>query len=111
MTRNLPGLCELMPEPFVEMNEELAADNDIENGDDVVVSSIRGSITVKACVTRRFEPLTIGGKKVHQVGVIWHFGYSGCCTGDSGNVITPVIGDCNTRIPESKAFVVNITKA
>lgn len=110
MTRNLPWLCELMPEAFVEMSEELAESLGIKNGDEVIVSSVRGEITLKACVTKRFKPFMIGGNKVHQVGVIWHFGYRGICTGDSGNVITPVIGDCNTRIPESKAFAVNIRK-
>lgn len=111
MTRNLPWLCELMPEPFVEMNEELATEKGIKNGDWVDVSSIRGTITVRACVTKRFKRFTIGGSKVDQVGIIWHWGYCGYCTGDSGNVITPPIGDCNTRIPESKAFCVNIKKS
>jgi formate dehydrogenase major subunit len=28
----------------------------------------------------------------------------------SGNLLTPNVGDPNTRIPESKAFMVNIEK-
>jgi len=117
MTRNLPGANELQPEPFVEMSEELAADTTviptgpIANGDLVTLTSARGSITVKACVTKRFKPFQVEGTTVHQVGVIWHWGYMGLSTGDSGNILTPFIGDANTRIPESKCFRVSIAKA
>ncbi len=115
MTRNLPGLAELQPEPFVEISEELAAAKGIANGDNVVLSSIRGSITVKACVTKRFKPFVIDGQTVHQVGMPWHWGYISSltppCTGASANSITPFIGDANTRIPEYKAFLVDIVKA
>jgi formate dehydrogenase major subunit len=112
MTRNLPRANELQPEPFVEMSEELANDTTaiptgpIANGDLVRVTSARGSIEVKACVTKRLKPLN----GVHQVGVIWHWGYMGLSKGDSGNVLTPFIGDANTRIPESKCFMVKIEK-
>jgi formate dehydrogenase major subunit len=110
MTRNTPRLNELQPEPFVEMSEELAAAKGIANGDLVTVSSARGSIDLKACVTKRFKPFQINGKTVHQVGIIWHWGYMGLSTGPSGNVLTPFLGDANTRIPESKAFRVKIEK-
>lgn len=111
MTRNQPWLCELMPEPFIEMSEELAAENDIQPGDWVIIRSIRGSMRARACVTKRFRPYILGGDRVvHHVGIPWHWGYCGICTGDSANVLTPPIGDANTRIPEYKAFVVNIEK-
>jgi len=110
MTRNVPWANELQPEPFVEMSEELAAAKGIANGDDVLVSSARGSITLKACVTKRFKPFLITGQTVHQVGVIWHWGYKGLSTGDSANILTPFIGDANTRIPEYKCFMVKIEK-
>jgi formate dehydrogenase major subunit len=116
MTRNSPRLNELQPEPFIEMSEELAADTaaipsgPIANGDLVTVTSARGSITVKACVTKRFKPFEVEGKTVHQIGVIWHWGYMGLSTGDSGNILTPYIGDANMRIPESKCFRVSIAK-
>jgi len=38
----------------------------------------------------------------------WHWGYCGLSTGDSANTLTPHVGDVNTRIPEFKAFLVNI---
>jgi formate dehydrogenase major subunit len=110
MTRNTPRLNELQPEPFVEMSEEFAGERGIANGELVRVSSARGSIQVKACVTKRFKPFTIEGQTVHQVGIIWHWGYMGLSKGDSGNILTPYIGDANTRIPESKAFRVKIEK-
>jgi formate dehydrogenase major subunit len=31
--------------------------------------------------------------------------------GDSANLLTPTVGDANTMIPESKAFMVNVEKA
>ena len=110
MTRNMPRSVELQPEPFVEMSEELAAIKGIANGELVRVASARGTIDLKACVTKRFKPFTIEGTTVHQVGVIWHWGYQGLSTGPSGNVLTPFIGDANTRIPESKCFRVSISK-
>ena len=110
LTRNLPGLCQLMPEPFVEISEELALSKGIKNGNKVIVRSARGSITVKACVTKRLKPFTINGRQVHQIGLPWHWGFAALSPGASANVLTPSVGDANTRIPEYKAFLVNIEK-
>ena len=110
MTRNLPWCNELQPEPFVEISEELADIKGISNGDMVTVSCARGSIDVKACVTKRFKPFQLNGQRVHQVGVIWHWGYATLNPGPSGNILTPFVGDANTRIQESKAFLVEIEK-
>jgi formate dehydrogenase-N alpha subunit len=110
MTRNLPWLVELVPDAFVEMSEELAAEKGISNGDRVTVSSARGTVTMYAVVTRRFRPFQVNGKTVHQVGLIWHFGYRGLATGDSANDLTPHVGDANTMIPEYKAFLCNVEK-
>jgi formate dehydrogenase major subunit len=109
-TRNCPTQYEAQPEPFIEMSEELAAEKDINPGDLVVVSSIRGSITVKACVTKRWKPYNIDGRIIHEVGIPWHWGWAGMAPGESANILTPFIGDANTRIPETKAFLVNIAK-
>jgi formate dehydrogenase major subunit len=111
MTRNLPWCVEAMPEPFVEMSEELAKEKGIENGDKVTVTSMRGKVTMKALVTKRFKPFTIAGKKVHEVGLLWHWGYTSDSKGDSANMITPYVGDANTMIPEYKAFLVDVKKA
>ena len=116
MTRNNPWLCQLMPDPFVEMSEELATLLGILNGDTVEIKTQRTELYTTrmeavACVTKRFKPFTInGGMEVHHVGVIWHFGYTGCCTGHSANLLTAHVGDANTGIPESKAFICNLRK-
>jgi len=108
MTRNLPWLVELMPEMFVEVSEELAEEKGIENSKKVIVESARGKIEAVAVVTRRFTPFSINGKRVHQIGIPWHWGYMGLSKGDSANVLTPNIGDANTTIPEYKAFLCDI---
>jgi len=99
---------------FVEMSMELAKEKGIDNGDKVIVTSARGELWAVAMVTNRFRPFKIANSTVHQVGLPWHFGWqypedgSG---GDSANLLTPTIGDANTMIPESKAFMVNVVKA
>jgi len=110
MTRNLPWLCELMPEMFIELSEELADEKGIETGEKVTVKSKRGQLEAVAIVTKRFKPMQINGKQVHQVGLPWHWGYRGLSTGDSANILTPHVGDANTMIPEFKAFLVQIEK-
>ena len=111
MTRNMPWLIEMMPEPFVEISEELAAEKGIVNGEKVIVESTRGQVYLVAIVTKRFKPFQMNGKKVHQVGIPWHWGFTGLSTGDSANSLTPHVGDANTMIPEYKAFLVNVRKA
>jgi len=48
------------------------------------------------------------------VGLPWCFGWQypeKGGQGDSANLLTPTIGDANTMIPETKAFMVNVEKA
>jgi len=111
MTRNLPWLAELMPEMYVELGADLADKLGIASGDRVKVSSKRGTIEALAIVTKRFQAITVDGKEIHQVGIPWHWGYAGRVTGDSGNVLTPHVGDANTSIPESKSFLCKVEKA
>ena len=111
MTRNLPWLVELMPEMFVELSEELAAEKGIVNGGKVIVETARGQVEGVAIVTKRFQPFQINGREIHQIGLPWHWGYTGLSTGDSANMLTPHVGDANTMIPEYKAFLCNIKKA
>jgi len=122
MTREMPRLNELQPEPIVEISEELAADTTgtlvinsdtkgpIANGDLVTLSSIRGTIQLKACVTKRFAPFKMNGKMVHEVGLQWTWGFMALNPGPSANMLTPFVGDPNTRIMEYKAFRINIEK-
>ena len=107
-TRNSPTQGEAQPEPFVEMSEELAAEKGISNGELVTVTSARGSINLKACVTKRWKPFIIDGQTIHEVGIPWHWGWAGMFPGATANYLTPFIGDANTRIPETKVFMVKI---
>jgi formate dehydrogenase major subunit len=114
MTRHVDWQLEMQPQMFVELSLELAKEKGISNGEKVIVKSGRGEVWAIAMVTDRFKPFKVGGSTVHQVGIPWHFGWqfpedgSG---GDSANLLTPNIGDANTMIPESKAFMVNVVKA
>jgi formate dehydrogenase major subunit len=111
MSRWLPRLAELQPEPFVELSPGLASEKGIANLDWVRISSPRGRVRAKALVTRRLRPLQVDGRTVHQVGLPWHWGYEGLVTGDVSNDLTAFIGDPNVSIHEGKAFVCNIERA
>ncbi len=114
MTRHTPWLLELQPQLFVEISKELAAEKNIKTGDKVIVSSARGKVWAIANVTDRLKPFKVMNSTIHQVGLPYHYGWkfpvdgSG---GDTANLLTPTVGDPNTMIPESKAFMVNIEKA
>jgi formate dehydrogenase major subunit len=108
MSRWLPWLAELMPELFIELSPELAAEKGIENAGWVTIGTPRGKIEAKALVTRRMTPFNLGGKVVHQVGMPWHWGYNGVVTGDVVNSLAALVGDPNVSIHEGKAFVCNV---
>ena len=109
MTRWMKWLVEAEPQMFVEISPALAKLRNIENGEKVVVESVRGSLWAIAMVTERIQPYTIAGKDVHMVGMPWHYGWvTPTDGGDSANLVTPNVGDPNTGIPEYKAFMVNV---
>ena len=111
LTRWLPWLIEAEPQIFCEMSLELAKLKGIKNGDKVTVETSRGKIWAVAIVTSRLKPFNIAGNTVHQIGLPWHFGWIHPKDGgDSANLLTPTIGDPNTMIPESKAFMANVSK-
>ncbi len=110
ITRNLPWLVELMPQMFIELSKELAAEKGITSGDSVVIESARGEIKAVAVVTRRLRPFKVNGQVVHQIAIPWHWGYVGLSTGDSANLLTARVADSNTMIPEYRAFLVQVKK-
>jgi len=111
MTRWQPWLLESQPQLFVEMSPELAMLKGVKNGEKVIVESARGKVKAVALITKRFRPFTVQGTVVHQVGLPWHFGWVHPKDGgDSANLLTSSTGDPNTRIPETKAFMVNVKK-
>jgi formate dehydrogenase major subunit len=111
MSRWNPWLAELMPELFIELSPELAAEKGIRNTEWVRVRTPRAEIRAKALVTRRVRPFRLGNQVVHQVGMPWHWGWEGVVTGDVVNTLTALVGDPNVSIHEGKAFVCNVEKA
>ena len=81
VARVTPHTAELQPEAFVEMSPELAAELGIANLDWTVLSTARGAVEVKALVTERMRPFIIDGRRVHQVGMPWVFGWEGYAQG------------------------------
>ncbi len=114
LTRHESWQLEMMPQQFVEISEELAKDKGIKSGDKVTVSSARGRVWAIAIVTERFKPFKVMDSTIHQIGLPWCFGWQypeDGSAGDSSNLLTPTVGDPNTMIPESKAFMANVEKA
>ena len=111
LTRWQPWLLEAEPQLFVEISKELAQLKGVKNGDLCQVSSGRGSLQAHAMVTARLRPLLIQGAVVHQVGLPWCYGWVHPARGgDAANLLTASAGDPNTRIPETKAFMVNLER-
>jgi formate dehydrogenase major subunit len=111
MTRTQSWLMELQPQMFVEMSEELAKLKGIRNGERVNVTRPAGKVECSAIVTKRFKPFKIrpdGSPGGHSLALWLAMAVNG--KEDSANLLTPPAGDPNTRIPETKAFMVNVTK-
>jgi formate dehydrogenase major subunit len=111
LTRWLPWLIEAEPQMFCEMSLELAKLKEIKNGDRVIVETPRGKVEAVAIATSRLKPFQVAGQTVHQIGIPWHYGWLHPKDGgESANLLTPTVGDPNTMIPESKAFMANVNK-
>lgn len=109
-TRNVPWLNELVPEPWCELPEKLAAQLSIATGDTVRVSSARGTVVVKALVTKRMQTMTIDGRDVTVVWMPYNWGFKGLSQGPSTNNLTIDAGDPNTWCQETKACLVSVKK-
>jgi formate dehydrogenase major subunit len=116
-TKNNPMNVQLVPEPFVEIPEELAAELGIRGGDTVKVTSARSYYIAKAMVTGRIRPMIIDGKKTYQIGLPIHQGYRGIAEDEGRNArtlanrLTPTVYDPNAFTPEFKGFLVKLEKA
>jgi formate dehydrogenase-N alpha subunit len=116
-TKNNPMNVQLIPEPFVEIPVELAADLGIKGGEKVKVTSARSYYVAKAFVTRRIKPMTIDGKKVYQIGIPIHQGFRGIQEDEGENArtlvnrLSPTVFDPNAYTPEFKGFLVKLEKA
>jgi formate dehydrogenase major subunit len=108
MSRTLSHLAELQPDPFCEISVELAEQLSIQNGEWVTIVTARGAVEAHAMVTPRMQPLTIGGNSVQQVGLPYHWGYSGLVKGDSGNDLVAISEEPNVRIMETKGLLCDV---
>ena len=116
-TKNNRMNVQLIPEPFVEIPVELAAELGIKGNDKVKVTSARSFYVAKAFVTKRIKPMTIDGKKVYQIGIPIHQGYRGIQEDEDKdartilNRLSPTVVDPNAFTPEFKGFLVKLEKA
>jgi formate dehydrogenase major subunit len=107
---------QLVPEPFVEIPEEMAKERGILGGDRLKVESARGEYIAKAMVTKRIKPMQINGKKTYQIGIPIHWGYRGIAEDEGktaktpANMLSPAVIDPNAFTPEFKGFLVKVTK-
>jgi len=108
MSRTLPYLSELQPQFFVEVSPELAAERELEHGGWATVITARTAIEARVLVTERMKPVEVEGRRLHQVGVPYHWGSRGLTTGDTGNDLFPVVLDPNVQIQEVKAATCDI---
>jgi formate dehydrogenase major subunit len=108
MSRWVPYLAELQPEMFCEVSPELGAERGLEHGGWATIVTARGAIEARVLVTERMTPLTVAGRRLHQVGIPYHWGQNGFTQGDSANDLTNVSLDPNSHIQEVKAFACDI---
>jgi formate dehydrogenase major subunit len=119
-TRNMLPLRLAVPEAFCEIGEEFADKLKIESGLIVIVTSPRGSVTMKALVTPRMQVLRVmapqlGEKRsaeVHMVGLCDNFGFQGAATAKvPANALAPLILEPVSGAFKVKSFVCKVEKA
>jgi formate dehydrogenase major subunit len=108
MSRTVAHLAELQPELFCEVSPELAAERGLEHGGWATIVSARTAVEARVLVTRRMKPLDVMGRRVHQVGVPYHWGRRGLVKGDAANELLPLVLDQNVHISEYKTATCDI---
>ena len=108
MSRWLSWLAELQPEMFCEVSPELARRQGLRHGGWATVRTARGDIECRVLVTERMKPLRIRGRLIHQIGLPYHWSYTGRVRGGSTNDLIGLVADPNVNIQESKAFTGDI---
>lgn len=118
MSRNVPYLTELVPEPILEINSTDAANYGLVNGGLAYIRTARSRWAWENGVTDPylhdygwvgpFRVRIIGTRDKQRVGkgvvaVPFHWGSSGLNTGPSANLLTNDAQDPNTTMPESKS--------
>ena len=84
---------------------------EVKTGDRVKVRSARGELTVKAVLTHRMQTIRAGGQEITIVWMPYNWGFRGLSTGPSVNHLTIDAVDPGAGTQETKACLVNVTKA
>lgn len=100
MSRTLPFLVELQPEPFCEVSPRLARQRGLENGGWATIVTARTAIEARVLVTERMRSLRLGDRWVEQVGLPYHWGRNGISRGDSQNDLVNITMDPNVYIQD-----------
>ncbi len=108
MSRTLPHLAGLAPELFVEVSPELADERGLEHNGWATVVTERTAVEARVMVTERVTPLEIAGRRCHQVGLPYHWGWSGLATGDCANDLLALALDSNVHISEFKSATCDV---
>jgi formate dehydrogenase major subunit len=93
---------------FCEVSPELAREKGLTNGGWATITTARGEIEARVLVTERIPPLRIKKRKIHQIGLPYHWGARGRVRGDAANELIGFVADPNVSIQESKALTGNI---
>ncbi len=111
MTRNVPYLAELVPEPYAQVPEPLAQKLGIKSGDHIIIETARGTIKMRAYVSRIDRNVPVGERELPVVSLVWSFGFAGAVTGPQANLLSPDLVDPITSIQESKAWLGKVRRA
>jgi formate dehydrogenase major subunit len=108
MSRWLSWLSELQPDMFCEVSPELAREAGLRNGGWATIRTARAELECRVLVTRRVQPLRVGGRTVHVIGLPYHWSWVGRVRGDPANELIAFVADPNVQIQESKALTGSI---
>jgi formate dehydrogenase major subunit len=108
MSRTIPYLAELQPAMFCEVSPELAEEAGLEHGGWATIYTARSAIEARVLVTKRIPPVTVQGRRTHQVGLPYHWGRRFLTSGDSANDLMHMALDPNVHIQEVKAVTCGI---
>src|SRR4051794_37056994 len=108
MSRSVPYLAELQPAMFCEVSPELAAEVGLEHGGWATIYTMRSAIEARVLVTDRIPPITVHGRRTHQIGLPYHWGQRLLTSGDSANDLMHAALDPNVHIMETKAATCGI---
>jgi formate dehydrogenase major subunit len=108
MSRQLPYLAELQPAFFCEISPELAAERGLEHMGWATIITARSAIEARVMVTARVKVLEMQGRRLHQIGLPYHWGPNGLTSGDAANELAHLSLDPNVHIQEVKALACDI---